>query len=597
MRAARAAALFTERLGNMVFAPSTIFSRNDERESSVTPDRVESLSMRRSVARIACVALCVGAGLLAGAALAAQPGDKSVPGASAQNVAGHVPEQNTQAQQAPVTPSQSAPAARWWSPGEGTPLPPLISYPNADGQVGILNTAGAVETKGHPFFEPIGENGRACVSCHQPANAMSLSAQMIQQRWRETQGKDPIFAPIDGMNCPDLPPGDPQSHSLLLERGLFRIFLPWPPKAADGTAIDPQFTIEVVRDPTGCNLHPRYGLKSDNPMVSVYRRPRVVANTKYFTHQGFGVFAFIGKNGLPATRDPQTGRPSAMNIFSDARQPTLATQAVEAAITHLQFNGKLDDDRLAKIVGFENQIYTAQVMHNAAGSLIDADTPAGLGVYNLAKGREGLLGNNTSNFVFPLGDSWKQLPASDDAAIGRRNETRESIARGHDVFMFRTFWIKDAMHLNTVGLGNPTKRTCSTCHGMHMMGMDIANGWMDLGTTNLPWAREEPLNPWNERKPQMPLFKITCKSSVPPHPFLGRVFYTQDPGRGLISGKCNDVGAIVMQQFRGLAARAPYFVNGSAGSLREMLDFYDRRFNIGFTERERQDLLNFLSAL
>ena len=110
---------------------------------------------------------------------------------------------------------------------------------------------------------------------------------------------------------------------------------------------------------------------------------------------------------------------------------------------------------------------------------------------------------------------------------------RESIARGHDVFMFRTFWIRDAMHLNTVGLGNPTKRTCATCHGMHMMGMDVANGWMDIGTTNLPWAREEPLNPWNDRKPQMPLFKITCKAGVPPHPFLGRVIYTQDPGRAL----------------------------------------------------------------
>ena len=89
---------------------------------------------------------------------------------------------------------------------------------------------------------------------------------------------------------------------------------------------------------------------------------------------------------------------------------------------------------------------------------------------------------------------------------------RESIARGHDVFMFRTFWIRDAMHLNTVGLGNPAKRTCATCHGMHMMGMDVANGWMDIGTTNLPWAREEPLNPWNDRKPQLPLFKITCKT-------------------------------------------------------------------------------------
>ena len=174
---------------------------------------------------------------------------------------------------------------------------------------------------------------------------------------------------------------------------------------------------------------------------------------------------------------------------------------------------------------------------------------------------------------------------------------RESISRGQDVFMFRTFWIRDAMHLNTVGLGNPTKRTCATCHGMHMMGMDVANGWMDIGTTNLPWAREEPLNPWNARKTKLPLFKITCKANVPPHPFLGRVFYTQDPGRALISGKCNDVGTIVMQQMRGLSARAPYFSNGSAGTLRELVDFYDRRFNIGYTDQEREDLINFLSAL
>ena len=39
-----------------------------------------------------------------------------------------------------------------------------------------------------------------------------------------------------------------------------------------------------------------------------------------------------------------------------------------------------------------------------------------------------------------------------------------------------------------------------------------------------------------------------------------------------------------MQQFRGLAARAPYFANGSAETLRDLVDFYDRRFNIGYTE-------------
>ncbi len=52
------------------------------------------------------------------------------------------------------------------------------------------------------------------------------------------------------------------------------------------------------------------------------------------------------------------------------------------------------------------------------------------------------------------------------------------------------------MHINTVGLGNPIKRTCATCHGMHMTGMDTANGWMDIGTTNLPWALRRPRSPW-----------------------------------------------------------------------------------------------------
>jgi hypothetical protein len=509
-----------------------------------------------------------------------------------------VPEQNRQARSAPTGTAAHEPSATsWWTPGDRRSLAALATYHNASGSIGILNANGPVETAGHPFFEPIGRNGRACVTCHQPANAMSISVDMIRKRWADTKGKDPLFAPVDGMNCPHLPADDPASFSLLLERGLFRIFLPWPPRSPDGSPIEPEFTLEVVRDPTGCNTHPEYGLGSTNPMVSVYRRPRPAANLRYVTHQGFGVFAFIGKNGMPAARDPETGLPSGMNLLADARQPTLKTQAVEAAVTHLQFDGVLDDARLNRIADFERQLYAAQVRDVVAGDLMEPDGPPGLGVRRLAAGREGLLGNNITNFVIPMGEAWKRLPDTEDVAIDARNRRRESISRGHDVFMFRTFWIRDAMHLNTVGLGNPAKRTCATCHGMHMMGMDIANGWMDIGTTNLPWAREEPRDPWNERKPQLPLFKVTCKASLPPHPFLGRVIYTQDPGRALISGKCNDVGTIVMQQLRGLAARAPYFSNGAAGTLREMVDFYDRRFNIGFTDREREDLVNFLGAL
>jgi hypothetical protein len=493
--------------------------------------------------------------------------------------------------------AQSGSSGAWWAPGEGSPLPAYAVYDNDRGQVGLLNTSGVVETKGHPFFEPIGTNGRACVSCHQPADGMALSLRSVRERWTATGGRDPLFAAVDGMNCPNLPADDPRSHSLLLERGLFRLALPWPPKRMDGTRIDPEFTIEVVRDPSGCNTDPIYGLRSATPTISVFRRPRPVANTKYTTHQNFGVGPFVGKNGMPTAIDPESGRPTSMNLMADARVPTLAVQAADAASNHLQVEGRLTADQIARIVAFEGQVYAAQVTSHGAGSLVEPDGPAAFGPRNLAAGEAGVLGNNTTRFVFPLGGQWTRLPRTGRDVDDARTAARESIARGHDVFMFRTFWIKDSMHLNSVGLGNPAKRTCATCHGMHMTGMDTANGWMDIGSTNLPWASEVPLNPWTEAKPQMPLFRITCKAEVAPHPFLGRVIYTQDPGRALISGQCNDVGTIVMQQFRGLSARAPYFSNGSARTLRELVDFYDRRYGIGFSEQERQDLVNFLGAL
>jgi cytochrome c peroxidase len=46
-----------------------------------------------------------------------------------------------------------------------------------------------------------------------------------------------------------------------------------------------------------------------------------------------------------------------------------------------------------------------------------------------------------------------------------------------------------------------------------------------------------------------------------------------------------------------LAARSPYFANGSAKTLREVVDFYDRRFDMKLTDQEKEDLINFLEAL
>src|SRR5204863_9804762 len=128
----------------------------------------------------------------------------------------------------------------WWDPGRGIAIPPSKDYDDASGQLRLLNKSGEVETKGHPFFMALGSNGRACVTCHQPSNAMSLSLDLIRDRWADTNGKDPLFAAVDGSNCPDLPQDKQESHSLLLERSLLRIALPWPPATGK-----PDFRIEV----------------------------------------------------------------------------------------------------------------------------------------------------------------------------------------------------------------------------------------------------------------------------------------------------------------------------------------------------------------
>ena len=449
----------------------------------------------------------------------------------------------------------------------------------------MLNTAGAIDTTGHPFFTALGANGRACVTCHQPADGMSISAATLRKRWAETNGKDPVFAAVDGANCPNLAQDRRASHSLLLDHGLFRIFLPWPPRAKDGTPIKPEFSIEVVRDPTGCNTSPVYGLHSANPIVSVFRRPRPLANTKFLTKPD-AISGYNVKTGMPFAKDPETGQFVAMELMADAREPTLKTQAVEAGVTHLQTASRLTTAQLDRIVAFENQVYAAQTASKFGGDFAEPSGPPGLGPVAMSKARPGILGNDLKTPVFQSFAAWK--PDGAAAGSGKEAAFRASVARGADVFLTRPFWIRDTSHLNTVGLGNPVKRTCSTCHNAQMTGMDVAPGWMDLGTNNVPTA--DPL-------PHLPLFKVTCRKDAPPHPFLGRVIYTHDPGRALISGLCVDVGAITMQQFRGLAARAPYFANGSAKDLRALVDYYDRRYAIKLTEREKQDLVNFMSVL
>lgn len=464
---------------------------------------------------------------------------------------------------------------------------PYMEFANADGAVGVSTQGKAVSTKGHPFFTPLDTSGRACVTCHQPRDGMSLSANTAQRLWQETQGKAPLFDPWDGANCPDLPRGKASSHSLLLERGLIRIARPWPIRDFNGKRVVAEFDIEVVQDPTGCNLSPKYGIRSADPMISVYRRPRPVANLRFLETPRIDRNA---KTMQPMDRDPVTGARSGMSMMADARITSLRMQNEVAMVDHLRFTTGMSDGKLDQLIAFQRAIHVAQARSNGAGDLDEPGGPKGLGINSIVTGTSHISGNDRDAGTFYLMNEWRK----GGAKLGRTPKERAfraSVVRGYDLFFLKPFFITDTPGVNNIRLGSPFKQTCGFCHNTQLTGHDNVPGWMDIGTNNFPYTQHA------DRSSGLPMFKITCKASARPHPYLGRVIYTRDPGRALVSGRCVDVGGTVMQQFRGIASRAPYFVNGSARTLREMIDFYDRRYLIGFSEQDKQDLINFFSVL
>jgi cytochrome c peroxidase len=88
-----------------------------------------------------------------------------------------------------------------------------------------------------------------------------------------------------------------------------------------------------------------------------------------------------------------------------------------------------------------------------------------------------------------------------------------------------------------------------------------------------------------------------CRSTRCANKATRELRQTTDPGRALITGKWADISKFKGPILRGLAARAPYFHNGSAASLDEVVNFYNSRFSIGLSGPEHADLVAFLRAL
>ncbi len=446
--------------------------------------------------------------------------------------------------------------------------------PDPSGRLGSYHPDGDTDTSQNAFFQPLGTNGRSCVTCHQPPSGMSVSVRNIQRRLHATCGRDPIFAPVDGANCPNQVPtsGSPSmadfkaAHSLLIHRGLFRIALPVPP--------DAEYQLEVVDDPSTCNLDRTYSVNDDGTqIVSVFRRPLISSNLHFKT----------------TTLDLAPGSSPLTSIMFDGREPTLFTQATDATLGHAQATQPPTQDQLDQIVAFETGIFSAQRFADGAG-LLDAAGATGGPVALSSHGQDAPV---FGVLAFDEYDAWSTAKSAE----------RQSIARGQKLFLGTggqsgdrgSFAISNVAGFSDFpGIPNPLPgQSCSTCHNFAHAGSDIlARSQRDIGIGGQASAIGGP-----NVSAELPVFKLTCPAgSFLWDPLLTTVF-TNDPGKALITGKCRDIGARSVPSLRALAAHEPYFSDGSAATLLDVVNFYDRRFAIGLTSDEKRDLVNFLNAL
>jgi len=376
----------------------------------------------------------------------------------------------------------------------------------------------------------------------------------IQQRFAASHGEDPIFRPVDGANCPSADVSTEEarerSYSMLLNKGLIRISLAVPSNA--------EFVVTGVHDPHHCP-------ETTSQQLAMFRRPLPSTNLKFL--------ATVMWDG----RENAKGQ----TILQD-----LAQQSKDATTGHAQATTPPTDAQAAAIVAFETALFTAQDRDDAAGRLNqDGATggPDSLPSQPFFLGINDPLGGNPQNLpfnpnAFTLFDNWASLPESAD-----REDAREAVARGQKLFNTLVIPITGVAGINDA-LNQPVVMGfCTTCHDTPNSGNHSLSVPLNIGITDFP-----ALSPLDTRG--LPVYTLVCKAT-------GQKFRVTDPGRAMISGKCADIGKTKGPILRGLAARAPYFHNGSGTTLLDVVNFYDRRFNLGLSERQKLDLVAFLGSL
>jgi cytochrome c peroxidase len=305
-----------------------------------------------------------------------------------------------------------------------------------------------------------------------------------------------------------------------------------------GGAVRPErnFDVVAVDDPNGVG---------SATVFSFYRRPLTTANMQLLAGVGWeGRFSFADD-----IRPPRRG------LFEQARGNILGAQERPR-------DQPPSDALVNAIVDEELQIWHAQIAVPTVGRL---DSCGGRG------GPEWLSLESRRIGRFDLFDAWIGfLPGKCDrrpfaAAL------RAQIARGQEIFNTRP---------------NDRGGTCLGCHNVANNGTSFDDRFFDIGVSDA--SLHSPELPLYTVRRRCPDANVSCEIEDK---------QTTDPGRAFVTGQFDDLSKFKVPTLRGAAARAPYFHNGSARTLRDVVRHYSERRGFGFTRQEEDDLVAFLNAL
>ncbi len=466
-----------------------------------------------------------------------------------------------------------------------TKLPNGVPFPNPTGFASTFSTTGSIDL-GNEFFQDLGANGRRCVSCHLPGAGWTIVPAQVQAVFSRTHGgviKDAlglgaIFRTNDGSNSPTADVSSlaarRSAYSMVLTKGLIRVGIGVPATA--------DFELVAVDDP--------YHFASAAEL-SLFRRPLPTTNLQFLsTVMWDGRETFGGTDHCNIAAE---GGACFESIHFD-----LADQSNSATQGHAQAPNPITNAQRESIVAFETALATAQLWDEDAKGLRAAGANGGAeAIFDQAfyYGINDNLGDYQTHapftsIVFNLYDAWTHRDG------GGTNEARRAVARGQAIFNSKTFTISGVAGLNFNSPFNPPlpeslQGTCTTCHNTPNSGNHSIVAPLNIGLADA-----------TRRTPDLPLYTLQqkCVTLGDGTKAVGPSCPAQsvtDPGRALISGKFADIGKFKGPILRDLAARAPYFHNGSAAGLDAVVEFYNERFGAGIVGKEKEDLIAFLRAL